>query len=378
MRQSGCKGRWPVVELSTTASVIFLQPITSCNLDCSYCYLPQRFVRRRMSDKVADSVARAVRAWSDTHPVRVVWHGGEPLTLGVPGFTELLERFHAGRNHIRHAVQTNATLIDDAWCDAFLRHRVDVTVSLDGPQGFNRQRTTRGGEESFAAALRGVSKLRGHGIPYSAIAVVRDTDPERAAELYDWFAALGCRTLGVNIVERKGTHSKASVDDDQVVAFWAALAARWRADQRVRIREFDHACRYLAAELSGQSEDRALVPRDPMPMISWDGEVTVLGPDLAGFSSARLGALTVGNVVDGALTELIRHAAETTWVSEALEGIEACRTNCDHFAYCLGGQPANKYFETGRFDVTETTYCRNSKKRLMEGLIRSVQSSRVR
>lgn len=328
-----------------------------------------------MSLEVANSVAQAVREWSDAHPVRVVWHGGEPLTLGMRGFLELLGPFRAGRNHVRHAIQTNATLIDDSWCDTFTRHRIDVTVSLDGPQRLNQDRTTRGGGESFAAALRGIAALRGHGIPFSAIAVVKDPDPEQAVELYDWFAALGCQSLGVNIVERKGTQVEASVDDERVVDFWAALTTRWRADPKVRIRELEHAFRYLAAELSGHADDRTRVPREPMPMIGWDGQVTVLGPDLTGFTSPRLGPLTVGNVAEAALTELVRHAARTVWVTEAMEGIERCRTNCDHFAYCLGGQPANKYFEAGRFDVTETTYCRNSKKRLMEGLIRSVRHS---
>ena len=33
---------------------------------------------------------------------------------------------------IEHHVQTNATLIDDAWCEFFLQHQVEVGVSVDG------------------------------------------------------------------------------------------------------------------------------------------------------------------------------------------------------------------------------------------------------
>jgi len=39
-------------------------------------------------------------------------------------------------------------------------------------------------------------------------------------------------------------------------------------------------------------------------------------------------------------------------------GIAACRESCDYFAVCGGGSPSNKYFETGRFDGTETLHCR--------------------
>ncbi|MGW7402997.1 cyclophane-forming radical SAM peptide maturase AmcB [Streptomyces sp. NPDC054833] len=361
-----------MVELARTATVVYLQPVTLCNLDCSYCYLPQRAVHRRMSVDVADTVARAVESWSDLHPVRVVWHGGEPLALGLRGFAELLRRFTERRHRGGHAVQTNATLIDEAWCELFLRHRIKVTVSLDGPRRLNRARLTRGGGESFDAALRGIALLRGHRIPFGAIAVVEEPDPQLAIELYDWFAQLGCQVLGINIVERKGTRITASVDDDRVTAFWAALAARWRDDdRRLRIREFDHAARYVAAVRTDELARRTAVAYDPMPMVGWDGDVTVLGPDLTGCDSPRLGALSVGNVRETDLAELVRRASQVTWVAEALRGFAECRRACDHFAYCLGGQPSNKYFETGRFDVTETVYCRNSKKRLMEGLIHS-------
>lgn len=360
-------------ELARTASVVFLQPITLCNLDCSYCYLPGRSVRRRMPVEVADAVARGVTAWSLRHPVRVVWHGGEPLALGVPGFTELIGRFRDDPDRITHAVQTNATLIDDAWCEVFTRHRIRVGVSLDGPGPVNRARTTRTGRESLTQALRGIAALRRHGIPFGAIAVVEDPDPGTAAEWYDWFAALGCHTLGVNIVERKGVHAGKQVDDERVTAFWTALATRWRTDRRLRIREFDHALRHISATLTETDPPRTPAPYDPMPMIGWDGDVTVLGPDLTGFSSPRHGPLTVGNVRDADLTDLVRRAPRAAWVAEAMQGLAACRATCDHFGYCLGGQPSNKYFETGRFDVTETVYCRNGKKRLMEGLLRSVE-----
>ncbi|MFD9003270.1 cyclophane-forming radical SAM peptide maturase AmcB [Streptomyces sp. NPDC059582] len=361
-----------MTELADTASIVFLQPITLCNLDCSYCYLPDRSARQMMSVEVADAVARAVTTWSAEHPVRVVWHGGEPLALGVTRLTELLGRFRDDEGRVTHALQTNATLIDDTWCEVFTRHRISVTVSLDGPREANRARTTRAGRESFDLALRGVAALRAHRVPFGAIAVVEDPDPGSAAELYEWFVALGCRSLGVNIVERKGVQEAGQVDDGRVTDFWSALARRWRTDRRLRIREFEHALRYVAAALTETAGHRTLARHDPLPMVGWDGEVTVLGPDLAGFSSRRHGPFTVGNVTDTDLTDLVRLAPRASWVAEAMRGLTACRSTCDHFAYCLGGQPANKYFETGRFDVTETAYCRNSRKRLMEGLIRSV------
>jgi uncharacterized protein len=360
----------PAFPVAASASLVLMQPTTLCNLNCSYCYLPDRTAARRMSTAVADAVADAVEQWSRHHPVVVLWHGGEPLATGLPHFRALLERFGPGTDHpVQHAVQTNATLIDKDWCELFAGWPVEVAVSIDGPGAFNAARTDRGGRDSTARTLRGIDLLIRHHIPFAAIAVVSAPTPAKAVALYEWFAALGARSLGVNIEERKGVHRAEQDSGDQVIEFWAALVQRWERDRRMRIREFEHAFGYFHDELSGCAQTRADRPINPMPMITWDGHVVPISPDLAGFSSTRLGAFTVGTVHQAPLGDLLTRAPQVPWVAEVLAGIAACRATCDHFAYCRGGQAANKYFETGRLDVTETAYCRNSKIALMKGLI---------
>ncbi|MET8582380.1 cyclophane-forming radical SAM peptide maturase AmcB [Streptomyces collinus] len=363
----------PRARLAATSSLVLLQPTPLCNLDCRYCYLPDRGLARVMSDEVADAVAQTVGSWSERHPVTVLWHGGEPLATGVRRLAALLDRFPAGRGHpVRHAVQTNATLIDEAWCRLFRERGIEVSVSVDGP-GPGSGRVDRGGQDTTGRALRGVALLKEHGIAFGAIAVVSDPSPRRATELHRWFTGLGCRVLGVNLVERKGLNTQAVHGDESVAEFWAALAASGRADPRMRLRDVEHARRYVRAELAGTAGQWAGQPVDPLPMVTWDGQVVPVGPDLAGFSSARHGRFTVGDVRAHGLAGCLARAEDTPWVAEALAGIDACRAACALFAYCRGGQAANKYFETGRLDVTETVFCRNSRQLLMEGLMRDAE-----
>lgn len=362
-----------MVKLATTAPLVLMQPTTLCNLDCSYCYLPNRARTQVMSLTVADAVADAVAIWSRDHPVRMLWHGGEPLATGLTQLSTLIRRFRSNGGHpVGHGVQTNATLIDDRWCELFATVPVAVAVSIDGSTLDNTARVDRAGRDSTSRTLRGISLLHRHKIPFGAIAVVTDPTPTRAVALYDWFAELGATSLSINIEERKGIHRNGADPSAQVTEFWSALAQRWTADRQLPIREFAHAFGYFHDTLAGRSVARADRPLNPIPMITWDGQVVPVSPDLAGFSSSRLGPFTVGNVTDKPLGELLSRAAEVRWVAETLAGVAACRATCDHFTYCRGGQAANKYFESGRLDITETNYCRNSKIALMKGLIQYV------
>jgi uncharacterized protein len=357
--------------IALTPGYLVMQPTTLCNLDCAYCYLPFRAADRRMSVQVAEAVAPAVNAWARSGRFSVVWHGGEPLTAGRDRFAALLAPFDTA---VEQHVQTNATLIDDAWCEFFLAHRVRVSVSVDGPRARNAERVTRGGRAAYDRITAGIEALRRHGIPFSALAVVSRPEPGLAAELYAYFLDLGCEVLGINIEETEGVNARRNGHPAAAVrGFWAELVAAWRRDPMIHVREVEWTLRYAAAVLDGTADE--LLPRslDPIPTVAHDGSVVLLSPELAGFTDPRYGDFTSGNVLDTDLREILRRAAGTGWVREFLDGVEACRTGCAYFGFCGGGHAANRYFEHGRFDGTETDHCRNSKIRLLEGVLDHVR-----
>src|SRR3954452_17222234 len=193
--------------ISRVPSYVVMQPTTLCNLDCAYCYLPFRAADNRMPVEVAEAVAASVSSWTRTGRFSVVWHGGEPLAAGREHLAALFAPFGAG---VEHHVQTNATLIDDAWCEFFAEHQVRVSVSVDGPPERNGDRVTRGGKPAYDRIMRGIDALRRHGIPFSALCVVGDPRPGLAAELYAYFLDLGCDVLGINVEELEGVNTRAN------------------------------------------------------------------------------------------------------------------------------------------------------------------------
>ncbi|HKT02386.1 MAG TPA: cyclophane-forming radical SAM peptide maturase AmcB [Rugosimonospora sp.] len=355
--------------IAEVPSYVIMQPTTLCNLDCAYCYLPQRAVDRRMAPEVARATARTVNGWArQVERFSVVWHGGEPLAAGPDHLAALMAPFEG----VEHHVQTNATLIDDAWCEFFAGHEVRLGVSIDGPEPLTAQRVSRGGRPAYQQIMRGITALRRNGLDFAALCVVSDPRPGLAARLYDFFLDLGCHALGINVEEREGVNARSNAHDpDAVVAFWAELTAAWRADPRLEVREVEWALRYLGAALDGTADE--LLPRrlDPVPVIAQDGRVVLLSPELAGFGDRGYGDFASGNVLERPLSAILSgvSAAPTGWIAEYLDGVEACRAECAYFGFCGGGHAANRYFEYGRFDGTETNHCRNSKIHLMEGVL---------
>jgi uncharacterized protein len=346
-----------------------MQPTTLCNLDCSYCYLPHRALDRRMPVSVAEAVAATVNEWATAAPrFSVVWHGGEPLAAGRDHLGALMHPFVG----VEHHVQTNATLIDDAWCEFFVERDVRIGLSIDGPRHRTAQRVTRGGAQAYDRIMEGAATLRRHGLPFAALCVVTDPAPGMAEELYAFFVDLGCHVLGVNVEEQEGVNLRSNAYDGAAVrAFWAELTAAWRREPRIEVREVEWALRYAGAALAG--EDDQLLPRrhDPIPTVARDGSVVLLSPELAGFTSERYGDFTSGRVLDTPLAEIVASAARTPsgWIAEYLTGVEACRATCGYFGFCGGAHAANRYFEQGRFDGTVTRHCRNSKIFLLEGVL---------
>src|SRR6476661_5444714 len=152
--------------INDVPSYVIMQPTTLCNLDCSYCYLPLRAHDRRMPIEVAQAVAEAVNVWAGDAPrFSVVWHGGEPLAAGREHLAALMAPFRG----VEHHIQTNATLIDDAWCEFFAAHEMRVSVSVDGPEANNGERVDRAGRPAYDKIIKGVAALRRHDLPFSAL-----------------------------------------------------------------------------------------------------------------------------------------------------------------------------------------------------------------
>ncbi|WP_322761557.1 radical SAM protein [Frankia sp. Cr2] len=345
---------------------VVMQPTTLCNLNCSYCYLPSRKTRMTMAPDVARAVATAI---SDQHnqpsQMEVIWHGGEPLTVGTSCLSELFDCF--AESATVHIIQTNATLIDHNWASFFSDRQVHVGVSIDGDAAANAGRIDYAGRPAFERIMNGISVLQAAKIPFDVIAVVSQPHRKRAESLYTFAQSIGCRSLAINIEEREGVNTRCQdTDIDAISDFWSALAESWIAAPTLPIREIDRLRSFAGSHrgsISGSPLD------DPFPTVAWDGSLTLHSPELAGFTCDRLGDFACGNVLTAPMIDLITQGQEARWVREYAKGVELCHRTCSLFEFCQGGPAANRYFETGWLDIAETDYCRNSRIALVDGIL---------
>jgi uncharacterized protein len=352
--------------------LLVLQGTPFCNIDCSYCYLPDRNQSGRMSLATVRTSARRLREDGLVgDELTVVWHAGEPLTL-PPSFYEAafaaLAEELGGVTRLNHSLQTNATLIDDTWCQFFKRHAVAVGVSVDGPAALHdRHRRSRRGTGTHAAVERGMSRLHQHGVPFQAIAVVTRETLDQPDVFFDWFLAQGVHELGCNFDEAEGVHAASSLQGHEQAhaAFLARLLERSVASGgRLVVRELAQAFRVVGEGLPvyryrGQAwPDNAQVLPFALLSVAVNGDFSSFSPEFLGQAWPGHGHFMLGNVHEGGYIASLQTAAFDRLWRGIRRGVEACAAGCAHFAFCGGGSPVNKLFERGDLAATETLYCR--------------------
>lgn len=347
-----------------------MQPTTRCNINCSYCYLPDRQNNAKMPVSVSQKLAVELPLLALGYPIDIIWHGGEPLACGKKHFGDLLSPFRdlTEDNIVSHAIQTNGTIIDDAWCELFQGYKVRVGISLDGPKHLNSRRVDWKGGETFDKALRGAKMLNEHGVDFIVLVVINSDNIEYPEEIYDFFASSGCSGIGINIEETEGVN-KASINNNaQVKEFWTRLFKRWFDNPVIRIREFSKMLYSIEEQLDGKEVRVASMSYDIFPTVCHNGDVVLLSPELIGGTSVAYPSFVVGNVLETELTAILQSGSVQDYVKHYLQGVKKCMASCNYFWHCKGGQASNKFYETGRIDSTETRYCINAKQLLFDAI----------
>lgn len=180
---------------------IFAKPVGSaCNLRCRYCYYldtKSLYPGNRnylMPDEILEKyIIQHLQASTDDI-ITFSWHGGEPLLAGIDFYKKVLSMQSAHKpagKTICNGIQTNGTLLDEAWCKFLSDEHFIVGISIDGPGVLhNINRRTSNDNNTFLNVIRGYELLQMRGIIPEILCMVSADNVRHAHKIYNLFKQL--------------------------------------------------------------------------------------------------------------------------------------------------------------------------------------------
>ncbi len=316
-----------------------------CNLACDYCYYLEKVDLYPgsgfcMSDAVLEAFTRQYIEAQPGPEVVFGWQGGEPLLMGLDFFRQALalqKRHQRAGTRLVNTLQTNGTLLDDAWATFLRTHDFLVGLSLDGPRAMHdAYRRDRGEGGSFDRAMRGLGLLQGRGVAVNVLACVHAANADHPLDVYRFLRdeAGGRFIQFIPVVQREGAAGQ-GVEPEQYGRFLTTIFDEWLQHDvdRVSVQMFDAA---LAAWLG---RPPGLCVFDPTC-----GSALALehNGDLYACDHFVTPEHRLGNVLDTPLRDLVASETQQRFGRAKGEALPAeCRRCPVRFA-CNGGCPKNR------------------------------------
>jgi len=361
--------------------LLIVQPTPFCNLNCKYCYLPERHDTQKMTIETFEAALRWVfEAEIYRDEFTIVWHAGEPLVMPMQFYRQAADsvrRLNHTRCRITQSLQTNGTLINNDWCTLFRDVAMKVGISIDGPAAIHDSyRRTLSGRPTHSSVERGIEHLRRNDIPFHAIAVVTNRTLADPTAFFQYFADMRVTTLGLNFEEIEGINRRSSLTDPALLSAFrdfVRCALQFTASHGLRVREIQSEVKKILSAVRVRSTQVI-----PFKVVSVDhsGRLSTFSPELLGSGwpeNSTSPDFALGCVHTDTYGDVITSPKFLRLFSEVSEGVSRCQETCEFFEVCGGGAPSNKYFENGSFATAETLYCLLRKKIVHEEVLRALE-----
>ncbi len=368
-------------------SLVVIQPTSFCNLDCDYCYLPDRHLNNRLSLDLIEPIFKSIF----TSPffqdeIEICWHAGEPLAVPISFYKsafqkieEIYQKYNKTEFDYHHSWQTNATLINQKWCDFFLRYPAHIGVSIDGPDFLHDpHRIKRNGGNSHELTMRGIKYLQKNNIPFNTITVLTKDSLKYPDEMFNFFCENEIYDLAFNMEETEGVNEKSSLEGEEIEALYRQFIARFwelttESEYPFQVREFDTLISLIYTGDRIKNTDM----NKPFTILNFDyqGNFTTFDPELLSVKSKDYGDFIFGNILENSLDSMVDNPKFRQVYQEINKGIKLCAESCDYFGICGGGASSNKYWENGSFATTETQACRYRIKILTDVVVSALEDS---
>lgn len=161
---------------------VMIIPTNFCNMDCVYCFHNSHNKNRdKMSLDTLNKIMSVIIPYYEK--ITFIWHGGEPLSMGVEFYKKALEyekKYQSATTQIENLMQTNLTLLDDEFAEFLVKNGFKLGSSFDGVDN----EKTRGNSSRI---LQGRNILKKHNGNCGFIQVVSRKNVDTLIESYKFF-----------------------------------------------------------------------------------------------------------------------------------------------------------------------------------------------
>jgi len=369
---------WLPDDFDEEAALRFRRPIHTflikvaslCNLNCSYCYVYQspddswKLKPKLLDEKTAFRIAARVQEHVEAHglhDVTIVFHGGEPLLLGLSSLRGLVDIFSAQVScNIHWGMQTNGTLLDDELIQFFLEQGFRIGLSLDGSREQNdRHRFYHNGESAYddtVRAIRHLTSYKNWKNVFGGVLVVIDVENKPA----DILATLvDLKIKSANIILPDGHHGALPpkwLSGGRAYGPWLCeFFDLWYRDYpEIELPYFEHMIAMMLGGISTAEEIGA--ESVDLIVVDTNGDIEAVDTlKIVGRAATSLSMNVAFNSFDEALAEPAIYSRMSGFASLC----ETCRC-CEYLKNCGGGYLPHRYSTTNGF-LNPSIYCADLK-----------------
>lgn len=336
-------------------SAVYFNPTERCNLNCSYCYIPETMRkggRNMTEEEVMEALQRLHVYFKQVMPEgrlpQIIFHGAEPM-LNRKIIFSAIEKFS---DRFRFGIQTNATLLDNEAIEFLTSHDVSIGLSLDAPiaEFADLTRTTWGGRSVFDSTLKAIDNLKGYD-SYNVICTITQKNLSQLTDMVDLLHKKQVPACMLNVIRctLPGAREIRPDDNEVIPHFIAALDRSYelyqQTGQKLIIVNFANilisilapTARRLMCDISpcggGRSFFALAANGDMFPCSEFIGLPTFNG----------------GNLFHDEVEDVLQSSAFKQVTQRNLEKIDNCR-NCAIRHFCGSPCPAEAYEMNGGMD----------------------------
>lgn len=185
-------------------SAVYLNPTDRCNLNCSYCYIPEKLRKngKHMSGQMLLKALEILKSYfksvlPEGQKPQIVFHGAEPMfnkKAIFPAIDKFGGYFHFG-------VQTNGTLLNKKTIESLTSRGISIGLSLDGHSAKVADRLRRywNGQGAFQKVTEVMECLRGYE-NYSVICTVTKENMASQVKIVEFLHRMEVPTCMLNPV----------------------------------------------------------------------------------------------------------------------------------------------------------------------------------